>query len=75
MADPSSSCRPRQNAGNLTLGRFLSVVGLVSQQQEVQERIESLGEVTVRKHPLALAVVVHASFIREAIDALPPFAE
>jgi len=65
----------RQTGGNLSLGRYLSLLGLVSQQQEVEERIESLGEVTMRKHPLSLAVVVHASFIRATIDALPPFVE
>jgi S1-C subfamily serine protease len=63
----------RPGANGAPAGRLLSVVGLVSQQQEVQERIESLSEVTVRKHTLGLAVVVHAAFIRETIDALPPF--
>jgi S1-C subfamily serine protease len=64
----------RQSASGIGIGRFLSVVGLVSQQQEVVERIESLSEVTVRKHSLGLAVVVHAAFIRDTIDALPPLA-
>jgi hypothetical protein len=65
----------RQSAGGLSLGRFLSVFGLVSQEQEVKERIQSLTEITERTHRLALAVVVHAQFIRETIDALPPFLE
>jgi len=65
----------RQSSGGLSLGRFLSVLGLVSQEQEVKERIESLDEVAVRTHRLALAVVIHAHFIRETIDALPPFVE
>lgn len=65
----------RQSAGGLSLGRFLSVLGLVSQEQEVKERIQSLTESTERTHRLALAVVVHAQFIRETIDALPPFLE
>ncbi len=65
----------RQSGGGLSLGRFLSILGLVSQEQEVKERIESLAEVIIRTHRLALAVVVHAHFIRETIEALPPFVE
>src|SRR5216683_1513812 len=62
----------RQSADGLSmsLGRFLSVLGLVSQEQEIKERIQSLTEITERTHRLALAVVVHAQFIRETIDAL-----
>ena len=65
----------RQNSGGLSLGRFLSIIGLVSQEQEIKERIESLAEITVRTHRLGLAVVVHSLFIRETVDSLPAFVE
>jgi S1-C subfamily serine protease len=60
--------------GTLAAGPVLSLVGLVSQEQQFRERIESLAEITVRTHRMGLALVVHAHFIRETIDLLPPFA-
>jgi V8-like Glu-specific endopeptidase len=38
----------------------------------VEEEIRSLTETRRAKHPLSLAVVVHAALIREAIELLPP---
>jgi S1-C subfamily serine protease len=61
------------SGGTLAAGPVLSLVGLVSQEQQFRERIQSLAEITVRTHRLGLAVVVHAHFIRETIDLLPPF--
>lgn len=59
--------------GNSTrLGETIQfVAGLVSEEQILEEEIKSLNEVRREKHPLSLAVVVHASLIREAIDLLP----
>ena len=63
----------RAASGTVAVGPVLSLVGLVSQEQQFKERIESLAEITVRTHRMGLAVVVHAHFIRETIDLLPPF--
>ena len=46
--------------------------GLVSQEKLVEEEIRSLTETRRAKHPLSLAVVVHASLILETIELLPP---
>lgn len=48
------------------------VMGLVSQQVEVLQETKTLTETRKTRHPLALAVVVQASAIKEAVDGLPP---
>jgi len=65
--------KPRAGSGTGAAVPVLSLVGLVSQEQQFRERIQSLAEITVRNHRMGLAVVVHAHFIRETIDLLPPF--
>lgn len=47
------------------------IAGLVSQEASIPETIRSLNETRVVNHPLSLAIVVHASYIKEAIDLLP----
>ena len=47
------------------------VMGLVSEERLVIESKNSLYEKEYKTHPLKIGVVVHASFIKEAIDALP----
>ena len=53
-------------------GTIQFIAGLVSQEHIITEKIKSIYEEQVKKHPLALAVVIHASFIRETINLLPP---
>lgn len=52
--------------------RINFIAGLVSQEEVIEEEIRSLTETRRAKHPLSLAVVVHAALIREAIELLPP---
>ena len=63
----------RSYGGEVKLGQTIHVLaGLVSGEKVIEEEIRSLTETRLAKHPLSLAVVVHASLIREAIELLPP---
>lgn len=61
----------RTYKGAMHVGTIQFVAGLVSQQHIVSEKIRSLYEEKLKKYPLALAKVIHASFIKETIDLLP----
>lgn len=64
--------RNRSYGGNVYLGTTIQFfAGLVSEEQILEEEIRSLNETRRAKHPLSLAVVVHASLIKETIDLLP----
>jgi len=55
------------------LGQTLQfVMGLVSQEQTLEEEVRSLTETRKVKHQLALAVVISAPLIAETIGLLPP---
>ncbi|WP_319525169.1 hypothetical protein [uncultured Desulfosarcina sp.] len=58
--------------GSTHIGVVRFIMGLVSQQKGLTERFDLLDETVIRKHQLSLAVIVHASFIKEVIDELPP---
>jgi S1-C subfamily serine protease len=49
-----------------------SLIGVVSQEMAVTERVESLTEESLKRHKLALGVIVHASFVKETLAMLPP---
>lgn len=62
----------RRYGGSTKLGETIQfLAGLVSQEQVIEEEIRSLTETRRAKHPLSLAVVVHAALIRETIEILP----
>jgi V8-like Glu-specific endopeptidase len=58
------------NALNAGVVKF--IVGIVSQEWTTKEKVESLSEVTIREHKLGLAVIVHAQFVKDIIEMLPP---
>lgn len=58
------------NALNAGIVKF--IVGIVSQEWTTKEKLESLSEITIREHKLGLAVIVHAQFIKDIIEMLPP---
>ena len=63
----------RTYGGGVRLGQTINVLaGLVSEEKVIKEEIRSLTETRLAKHPLSLAVVVHAALIRETIELLPP---
>jgi len=57
--------------GATHIGKVRFIIGLVSKQLSVTEKITSLTEETNRKHPLGLAVVIPATYIREVVELLP----
>lgn len=61
----------RTYAGAMHVGTIQFIVGLVSEERILIEGKEFLYEVQIKKYPLALAKVIHASFIRETIEMLP----
>lgn len=52
-------------------GTIHFIAGLISEEYLITERVESLYETREERHPLDLAKVVHANFIKEIIDMLP----
>ena len=48
------------------------IMGLVSRQEFLKEHVKSIDQELLKKHPLSLAEIVHASFIKELILMLPP---
>jgi hypothetical protein len=64
--------RNRIYGGSVHLGTVNILVGLVSKERALDEKVKSLEEVVIKRHRLALAEVIHASLIREAIERLFP---
>ena len=62
----------RHYAGKPHAGNINFIVGLVSQEIDLTEKVQSLEQFTVKRHRLALAVIVHAKLIRETIELLFP---
>jgi hypothetical protein len=60
----------RRSPSGRGLERVHLVVGLVSREVMVQERIQELYGMREHSYSLGLAEIVHASLIREAIDLL-----
>ena len=61
----------RNYAGGTHIGKIQFIVGLVSKEFNVTETIKSLYETKQQVHPLALAVIIHATYILETINQLP----
>lgn len=62
----------RTYRGAMHVGTIQFIAGLVSQEHIITEKIKSIYEEQVKKHPLALAKIIHASFIKEVIELLLP---
>jgi hypothetical protein len=57
--------------GSTNLGTVQFLVGLVSEQASFNEEIKMGHKKLTLAHQLGLAIVIHASLIREALDLLP----
>ena len=57
--------------GTTNIGTVQFLVGLVSEQASFNEEIKMGGKKLMLAHQLGLAIVIHASLIREALDLLP----
>jgi len=64
--------RNRAYGGTTHIGVVRQVMGLVSQEKKIIERIKSIDQELLKEHKLSLAVVVHASFLKELLNMLPP---
>lgn len=58
--------------GGTHIGVSQCLIGVVSEERTVEERITGVDQVTIKKHRIGLAVVVHASFVRGLVDQLFP---
>lgn len=58
--------------GGMHSGSIQFIIGIVSQERLVTERVQSLGETIVREHTLGLAVITHAGFVADVLKLLPP---
>ncbi len=62
----------RYYGGKFNLGtRIHAIVGLVSQDRSLTEKTEGVFSTEERRYPLGIALVVHASLIKETIRLLP----
>jgi len=61
----------RNYKGGVHIGVVRFIMGLVSKQKMIQEEIKSMDETTTKEHPLGLAIIVPATFIRGTINLLP----
>jgi hypothetical protein len=62
----------RAYQGNLRIGETIQlIVGLVTQETTHNEQLIGPYNAEVHRYPLGLATVVHANFIKEAINMLP----
>jgi hypothetical protein len=52
------------------MGHFISVLGIVSQENSITEQVKSLDELQIKSHKLGIAVVVHGSFVSELVNSL-----
>ena len=66
-----SQSAARAYGGATHIGTIQFIAGLVSEEHIITEEITSLYEKQSKVYPLALAKVIHASFIKETIEMLP----
>ena len=57
--------------GSMHVGGYHGIIGIVSQGKTINEKMHSLFETRSEQHPINVAVIVHASLIKEAIEMLP----
>ena len=57
--------------GALRVGTIGGIVGVVTAERSITQRIEQLYERRETSTPLALGEVIHASFIQELVNSLP----
>lgn len=62
----------RVMGGGTHIGTSQCLVGVVSEERTLDEKLTGIDEVTVKKHRLGLAVVVHAAFVRQLVSRLFP---
>ena len=61
----------RLTGGRYPSRNFAFIMGLVSNEKLITEEIRSMYHTTEEYHPINMAVVIHASLIKETVDLLP----
>lgn len=61
------------NTTHIGVVKFL--VGIVSQEWKIEERLKTIDEFIIREHKLGLAIIVHARFLKDIVEMLPPIQE
>ena len=56
--------------GKTTFGQVRLLIGIVSQEFILSEQVRSISEVTIKTHPLKLAKVIPAIFIKELLESM-----
>ncbi len=63
--------RIRQNdRGGASMGNFIAVLGIVSEEKVLTEQVKSLEQLQVMRHKLGIAVIVQAVFVSELVNSL-----
>jgi S1-C subfamily serine protease len=65
----------RLYSGGTHIGVVKFVVGIVSEEMRIVENVKLIGERGVREHTLGLAVIIHARFLKDVVEMLPPVNE
>lgn len=65
--------RNRAYGGSTHIGVVSQLMGIVSQEKQIVEHVKTIGEEILKKHKLSIAVIVHASFLKELLSMLPPY--
>jgi len=61
--------------GRINLGLVKFVVGIVSREWKLTEKLKTLDEFIIREHKLGLAVIIHARFLKDLVEMLPSIDE
>lgn len=61
--------------GGLHAGVVKMLLGIVTQEMSTKEKVESISELTIKEHKMGIAIIVHARYLKEVVDMLPPIEE
>ena len=64
--------RNRAFGGSTQIGVVSQLMGIVTHEKGFVEHVKTIDEEILKKHKLSLAVIVHASFLKELLLLLPP---
>ena len=65
--------RNRTYGGSTHIGTVRQLMGIVSQEKIIIETVKTIGQEVKKKHKLSIAVIVHASFLKELLLMLSPY--
>jgi len=63
--------RNRAYGGSTHIGVVRQLMGIVTQEKQIIEHVQTMEEKILKKHKLSLAVIVHANFLKDLLSMLP----